>query len=370
MYKIVQVVPALGWGGAQVFCIQLCNQLAEYPGYHVTLISLYDYKAEKHLPLSMLDKRVKFISLDKKPGIDVSMFKKIYKTLKDIEPDVVHTHLHAGYYCFYAYYKLKHPFKKIHTLHNLAKEDAPLHGRKLYKYCFKRNIIHPVTISEEVHKSAVAEYGSFIKTLINNGSNAVLPTSVFAATKEKINQFKKDASTKILLNVARITRQKNQQLLIECMQRLEEKNVNAVAIILGDYLPEDKKIYNELIAKKPGNVYFLGKVTNVSDYLLCADAFILTSVFEGLPISLLEALSAGAVPICTPVGGIKNIVTKDIGFLSDDISADAYSKTLEDYFNTSNTELNRIKQNGKRLYAQEFSIQSCTAKYDALYHAP
>ncbi|HEY2726417.1 MAG TPA: glycosyltransferase family 4 protein [Parafilimonas sp.] len=370
MYKIVQIVPALGWGGAQVFCMQLCNQLAQYPGYNVTLISLYNYNAEKHLPLSMLDKKVKFISLDKKPGIDVSIFKKVYKVLKDIKPDVVHTHLHAGYYCFFAYYKLKYPFKKIHTLHNLAKEDAPLHGRKLYKYCFKRDIIHPVTISEEVYKSAVAEYGSFIKTLINNGSNPVLPTNAFTSIKEKIHTLKKDASTKILLNVARITRQKNQQLLIECMQKLQEKNVNAIAIVLGDYVPVDKNIYDELIAKKPANVHFLGKVSNVSDYLLQADAFVLTSTFEGLPISLLEALSAGAAPICTPVGGIKNIVTEDIGFLSADVSVNAYTKTLEDYFNTNNTELNRIKQNGQRLYEQEFSMQSCAAKYDVLYHAP
>ena len=94
-------------------------------------------------------------------------------------------------------------------------------------------------------------------------------------------------------------------------------------------MPEDKNIYDELIANKPGNVHFFGKVSNVSDYLLNADAFVLTSLFEGLPISLLEALSAGAVPVCTPVGGIINIVTKDIGFLSEDVSTDAYLKALE-----------------------------------------
>ncbi|HVX25566.1 MAG TPA: glycosyltransferase family 4 protein [Parafilimonas sp.] len=369
MYKIVQMVPALGWGGAQVFCIQLCNQLAAYKDYSVTLISMYDYDATKHLPLSMIDKRVKFITLGKKHGIDISMFKKIYRALKEIHPDVVHTHLHSGYYCFYAYRKLKYPFKKIHTLHNLAKEDAPLHGRKMFKYFFKRNIIVPVTISEEVHKSAVKEYGNCIKTLINNGSDPVKPTNAFEETKQKIDQLKKDKHTKVLLNVARISRQKNQVLLIDCMRQIEQKNINAIAIILGDYLPADKAIYDELIAKKPSNVHLLGKVTNVSDYLLNADAFVLTSLFEGLPISLLEALSAGAIPICTPVGGIINIVTKDIGFLSNDISTDAYLSAMNSFFNANNTELNRIKENGKRLYEQEFSMKSCAAKYDALYHA-
>ncbi|MEP6467603.1 MAG: glycosyltransferase [Parafilimonas sp.] len=241
MYKIVQMVPALGWGGAQIFCIQLCNELAKNPGYQVTLISMYTYDAQKHLPLSMLDKKVKLISLGKKPGIDVKMFSKIYKTLKEIEPDVVHTHLHAGYYCFYAYLKLKYPFKKVHTLHNLAKQDAPLHGRKMFKYFFKKHIIEAVTISDEVHKSAVEEYGSFIKTLIYNGSDEVKPTPAFNETAEKINSLKKNESTKVLLNVARISKQKNQKLLLDVMRLYESENV--IAVILGDYVANDKIIY-------------------------------------------------------------------------------------------------------------------------------
>jgi len=367
MYKIVQMVPALGWGGAQVFCIQLCNELAKYPGYEVTLISMYDHVPGKHLPLSMVSDKVKFVCLGKKAGLDPKMFLKIYKTLKDIKPDVVHTHLHAGYYCFYAYFKLKYPYKKIHTLHNLAKKDAPPHGRKMFKYFFKRNIIEAVTISDEVHKSAVEEYGSFIKTLIYNGSDEVKPSPLFNETAAKIKSFKKDADTKVLLNVARISRQKNQKLLIDVMHMAANENV--IAVILGDYVAEDKEIYDELIAGKPANVFFAGKVTNVSDYLLCADAFVLTSTFEGMPISLLEALSAGAIPVCTAVGGIINIVTADIGFLSREINKESFYAALQAYLNTGAADIDRLKQNGKALYNKEFSMQTCAAKYDALYHA-
>ena len=367
MYKIVQMVPALGWGGAQVFCIQLCNELAKNPNYQVTLISMYHYVPGKHLPLSMLDKKVAFITLGKKPGVDLRMFLKIYQTLKTIQPDVVHTHLHAGYYCFYAYRRLKYPYKKVHTLHNLAKQDAPLHGRKMFKYFFKNHIIEAVTISEEVHKSAVAEYGTCIKTLIHNGSDEVKPSSAFDETAERINSLKKNPDTKVLLNVARITRQKNQRLLLDVMRMIESENV--IAIILGDYVADDKAVYDELIANKPVNVHFLGKVTNVGDYLLCTDAFVLTSTFEGLPISLLEALSAGAVPVCTPVGGILNIVTKDIGFLSNDLSEDAYLKAVQSYLNADAPTIQKLKNNGKELYNNEYSMQTCASKYDALYHS-
>jgi glycosyltransferase involved in cell wall biosynthesis len=317
----------------------------------------------------MLDEKVKFITLGKKPGIDLKMFSKIYKALQQISPDVVHTHLHSGYYCFFAYKKLKYPFKKIHTLHNLAKRDAPLHGRKMFKYFFRKNIIQPVSISEEVYKSAVDEYGSYIKTLINNGCDPVKPSVALNETSEKINRYKKNSDTKILLNVARISRQKNQQLLLDCMRKLEEQDSNAVALILGDYVPDDKKIYDDLVTNKPSNVHFLGKVTNVGDYLLNVDAFVLTSLFEGLPISLLEALSAGAIPVCTPVGGIVSIVKKDIGFLSDDVSINAFVEALQSFLQTGKEELEQLRNNGKALYQKEFSMESCAVKYNALYHS-
>lgn len=367
MYKIVQMVPALGWGGAQVFCIQLCNEFAKKDGYEVTLISMYHHDPQKHLPLSMLNEKVKFITLGKKPGIDPSMFLKIYKTLKNIRPDVVHTHLHAGYYCFYTYLRLKYSYKKVHTLHNLAKQDAPPHGRKMFKYFFKRNIIEAVTISEEVHKSALEEYGAYIKTFIPNGSDQVKPTAALQETTQKINSLKKDSHTKVLLNVARITKQKNQKLLLDVMRNLTDENV--IAVILGDYVADDKTIYDELIANKPPNVYFLGKVANVSDYYLNADAFVLTSIFEGLPISLLEALSAGVVPICTPVGGIINTVTKDIGFLSDDTSEASFLQALKNYLHSDEAIIQTLKSNGKALYNKEYSMKSCADKYNALYHS-
>jgi len=241
MYKIVQMVPALGWGGAQVFCIQLCNELAKKPGYEVTLVSMYHHVPEKHLPLFMLDKNVKFITLGKKSGIDPGMFLRIYRLLKTIQPNVVHTHLHSGYYCFYAYFRLKYQLTKIHTLHNLAKQDAPPHGRRMFKYFFKKGIIIPVTISEEVHKSAVEEYGPCVKNLIHNGSDEVKPTAACTATAQKVRSLKKNGDTKVLLNVARITRQKNQRLLLDVMKQLENQNV--IAIVLGDYVADDKSIY-------------------------------------------------------------------------------------------------------------------------------
>lgn len=368
MLKIVQMVPALGWGGAQIFCIQLCNELASYPGYEVTLVSMYTHKPDKHLPLDLLDKRVKFVTLGKHKGPDLKIFSRIHKLLEEIKPDVVHTHLHTGYYCLLAYLKMKAlPFKKIHTFHNLVKKDIPWYGRSVYNYFFKKNIIHPVSISEEVFKSGIAQFGSSIKTLIPNGSVAVSPSPEFEQVKASVNQLKKNSDTKVLLNVARISKQKNQQLLLDCMRTLEAENANVIAIILGDCLPDSKQIYDNLMQHKSDNVHFLGQLKNVSDYYLNADAFVLSSIFEGLPISLLEAISAGVIPVCTPAGGVINIVNKSTGFLSTEISYASYLEAIRKYLSAKPEEIELMKSNCKKLYEKEYSMKSCAAKYNALY---
>src|SRR4051812_45552296 len=120
MFKIAQMVPALGWGGAQVFCIQLRNELAKYPNYEVTLVSLYDHNSTQ-MSIDLIDKRVKFITLGKKKGFDAKIFKKVYNLLQEIKPDVVHTHLHSGYYVTMAYLMMNNSsIRKIHTFHSLV----------------------------------------------------------------------------------------------------------------------------------------------------------------------------------------------------------------------------------------------------------
>lgn len=369
MYKIVQMVPALGWGGAQIFTIELCNELLKHPDYDVTLVSMYHHNPETHLPLDMLDSRIKFVTLGKHKGPDFSISSRIKKLLGEIKPDVVHTHLHTGYYCFPAYISAAgKKYKKIHTIHNLVKKDSPWHGRLAYKYFFRKNIIHPVTISQEVFKSAVEEYGNCIKTLINNGSDPAKPTAEFENVKARIQSLKKDENTKVLLNVARISTQKNQQLLLDCMAALQKDGENVIALILGDALADDKAMMEKLISTKPSNVHFLGKVKNVGDYYLNADGFVLSSIYEGLPISLLEALSVGVIPICTPAGGTVNIVKEDIGFLSKEINYNAFLEALKKYLQTDKSKIDTMKANGIQLYRKEFSMESCAERYIELYH--
>lgn len=364
MPKIVQIVPALGWGGAQIFCIQLCNELVARPGFEVILVSLYNHTSS-HLPLEKLNSKVRFIELGKRRGIDWKIFARLDRLLTELVPDVVHTHLHAGYYVGWAYLRDRSSFRKIHTFHNLVKKDAPWHGRLVYKYFFRKQIVTPVSISEEVLRGAIKEYGNQFNVLIHNGTVPVKKTELFDEVREKYQALKKNGKTKVLINVARVMKQKNQKLILESFRLLEKENV--IAVIVGGSTPEEVDLYDELRQQKPDNVHFVGKVSNVGDHILNSDGFLLSSIYEGLPISLLEAMSVGLIPICTPVGGIKDVVKGTFGFLTEDLSVNSMVSEILKFLHLDETNIAKMKNVAKEEFEINFDMKSCCDKYVALY---
>lgn len=111
-------------------------------------------------------------------------------------------------------------------------------------------------------------------------------------------------------------------------------------------------------------VHFLGTKENVPDYLFASDAFCLSSLWEGAPISLLEAGFAGCYPLCTPVGGCKDtIINNEWGMLSKDLSVDSYTEMLQEYMEQQFYDRNRISN----LYKGKYLMKECATKYQNLF---
>ena len=131
-------------------------------------------------------------------------------------------------------------------------------------------------------------------------------------------------------------------------------------LVIGDGF--DQGPGAELKRRACAKIHFLGLKNNVADYLCCSDAFCLTSIYEGLPISLLEAMACGVVPICTRIGGIPDVVADGKnGYLSE-VSLNAYMSALERYLNEAGGLEDLVKY-----FESRFSMSSCAAKYMDIY---
>ncbi|MDD5432010.1 MAG: glycosyltransferase family 4 protein [Candidatus Omnitrophica bacterium] len=135
-----------------------------------------------------------------------------------------------------------------------------------------------------------------------------------------------------VLFVGRLQLQKAPMKLVETFLEFREKNDNAVLIIVGDgNLRGQLECYVDKHNLR-NCVYLLGNLTQmiVADFYRASDVFVLTSNFEGMPISVLEALGSGLPVVSTCVGEVERVITA--GF-SGEI---AYSGTVEELTNSIN----------------------------------
>jgi len=364
--KIVQIIYTLSSGGAEKFVVNLSNELAA-KGNDVCVCILREANESYSFNRQFLRDDVKFVSLCIPAGFSPSQIPDVERFLDEQHPDVVHCHLNVIPFIFR--YALHHrEIRFFHTIHNVADKACGNRYQIVFnRFFYKRNIIHPITISDVCQQSYVRLYGLDNSSMIINGTAPVKPSCSFLDVQDEVKRLKPNENTKVFIHVARFDPQKNQALLIGVFNRLYDEGENFILLVVGRGF--DSYPGSELRNAACDKIFFLGEKSNVGDYLLNSDAFCLTSVFEGLPISLLEAISCGVTPICTPVGGVLDVITDGVnGYLSEKTDMDAYYAAIRRFLS------NNIEKESTMTSFSKYSIDKCATAYcdvfsDALFNS-
>lgn len=187
------------------------------------------------------------------------------------------------------------------------------------------------------------------------------PTAHINEVKKEVETYKLSVETLVFIHVARCHKQKNQQLLIDSFNVLNKNGVDFILLMIGSgYDSLEGKVIQASACDK---IHFLGEKDNVNDYMMCSDAFCLSSQYEGLPISLLEAFSYGLTPICTPRGGIPDVITDGVnGYLS-------CGMDVKDYVNAIKRFMDNPMECDKQVsfYKDNYSMDVCAKEYEKLF---
>ena len=163
----------------------------------------------------------------------------------------------------------------------------------------------------------------------------------------------------LFLHVARFNPVKNQNLLIDSFNQLIKEGEDVNLVIIGDGFDSEDGL--ALQRKADERIHFIGTRKNVADYMLNTDIFCLSSDYEGMPITLLEASLAGVPAVSTPVCGAVDLIQDGInGFLSRSHSLEDYKsaviKAIENF--------DGIKANATRMKDScPYTIAECAKKY-------
>lgn len=362
--KIVHVIGTLNRGGAERFVIDLCNEIAKIEKYEVYIISLCGNDPQNTF-INDLGGNVKYISFNKKRGLSFSVLLKLTNWLKVKNPHIVHSHLNSfEYLILYRTFKSRTTF--FHTIHNMANlECTNLVIKTIRAFFYRNNKVIPITISMNGSKTYKDYYGLNNEIVIENACPSLFTTSEFNQLYEK---YKGVENRFLLVHIGRISIEKNQEMLIESVKKFNATELmKCKLLIIGDIRDEQLSIKLRSIAKNDPNIEFLGGKNNIADYLSIADGFCLSSVSEGMPISLIEAMSVGCIPICTPVGGIKEMIKDGVtGFLSKNNTLESYFKALKRavYFKDKDV----IKDNISKAFENRFHIEICAKNHLKTYN--
>jgi glycosyltransferase involved in cell wall biosynthesis len=227
--------------------------------------------------------------------------------------------------------------------------------RLAYSWFFKFFLLFvdaPVFVSQENFDKFGRGQLTAKGTMIYNGLN---PEKLIFLPKNEAVDFLKEKTglnnAYFIGSIGRLDYQKNYEFLIDIFPEILKIKPEAAAIIFGGGSEEGK--YRELIASKKleNKIFLLGDVPNAARFIKGFDLFVLPSRYEGLSITLIEALFAGLRILTTKVGGNQETTGCDEELFELDNQADflAKFKKLQDLEVLKMVDANNQKQTEKFL---------------------
>lgn len=286
-------------------------------------------------------------------------FRNICRLLKQEKPDVVHTNVGAMLHMalpVLLYGKCKHYF----TVHSMGHRIFGGVKKHIAKWLFHSKKILPVAIGAEVKRSLCSAYNlpeADIPCVYNGVDTTAFPQKTGEAVPGAPCHF---------MTVGRIQKVKNFSMLVSAFAKVLEAQPESRLTIVGDgELREEiaQQIQQLGIA---GSVELAGRQNDVASFLQKADVYCATSLVEGLPVSVLEAMSIGLPVITTPAGGAIDVVKDgENGLISPHGDIEAFARCMERL--ATDTALRRQMGEDSRRKALALDVKNCARGYEEIY---
>jgi glycosyltransferase involved in cell wall biosynthesis len=302
--KVVQIVPMLSPGGAERVAVHIARGLNRRR--FETMAISFTGRVGCDLDHMLEEEGIEARYLSKHPGFDYRVYCRLDAVLKEFEPDVIHTHLHVLRYALPSMLLMKRA-AMVHTVHNLAEREVEPRARLIQRYAFTHGV-KPVAVAEEVAASLGRLYGIHRCRVIAN----CIPTELYANPHTPRNVWRAKEGFKdtdvLFVCVARFAPQKNHALLLESFAEGPACDPRAHLVLVGEGELRANIEEHARKLKVAEKVHFLGLRSDIPDVLGAADVFVMSSDYEGNPLSVLEAMASGLPIVSTAVGGVPKLV--------------------------------------------------------------
>lgn len=176
-----------------------------------------------------------------------------------------------------------------------------------------------------------------------------------------------DTGGTLIFSPSRLDPQKGIDLMIEVAKRVMDKHPNTVFVVAGGGPLTDKVDAWARAAGVDKNMHFIGPIDTVPAHLKAADIFLLTSRWEALPISIVEAFRAGLPVVATDCGGVSELIDDDVGVLCPIEDASALTEAVLEFVESQALRKSKGAAALERSQDDRFNGEVVHARFEAAY---
>jgi glycosyltransferase involved in cell wall biosynthesis len=374
---VLYFVPNFGTGGTERLVYDLCTHLDPLR-FEVSVCSFFPGIYSKELARQgkrhhvitdrNTDERVRNSIFGKVSGY-LSRLKRIKRIIETEEIDVINTH-HLGPFIHVI---LLRPFLSrkvglVHTEHNPP--DTSIYNKNQVKICL------PLLKYADAVTGVSRKVADYIRETCHLPSRKVhailngVNTEAFrtADSRERMRGAMGFARSDAVIGmIGNLRAEKNQRVLITAFSLLYGAMPHLYLVLAGDgsCRRDLEQLARELAVAD--RVHFLGHRLDAPDVMAMFDVYCLPSVYEGMPLSILEAWSAGKPVVATDVTGIRDIVIHDTnGLLVPVNDAQSLASALQRVLGDSELS-ERLSHEGQKYALERCTMAGMVRQYEDLY---
>jgi len=350
---IAHVIDSMEVGGAEAVVAALCR-LQRAAGHAVSVHCLH----EKGAVAEELEREAIPVHVHGPASAPVILW-HLYRTFRRTRPAVVHCHNKSATVHAAVVARLAGARVLVSTRHGMA--ALPYRLRKELKFWVIAALLcdRVVAVCEVARRNMIAGANAVAHKVvtIRNGAYPAVVRTGSAVEKRGFT----------LVTVGRLAPAKSYDTLLRSVALARQRVPDLTLWIVGDGVEAAslRRLSSQL--DLDGTVQFCGERPDVGSWLREADVFVLSSISEGLPISILEAMAVGLPAIVTDVGGMPEVVSlSGAGTTVPARDVDLLASAIVE-FARRRGDLKEWGERARSCYAQHFTPERMADQYLALY---
>lgn len=299
----------------------------------------------------------------------ISILLKLIRILKEHDIDIIHCHAHkATTYGTIAAIFAHSPVVAAHV-HRLGRTRN--FKRKVLNFLLFRKINRIIPVANSV-KEDILKNNWFLSakklTVLENSVEYNRFANISISKQAAKQMLGMPADALVAGTVGRLVPTKGLPYLIKAFSKVKNQIPQAHLVLLGDGRLKPELEEQAVNANCQDSIHFLGHRNNIEMLLRGMDVFVLSSIAEGMPRVILEAMAAKVPCVATKVGGIPEIInSNDVGFLVQPGNPEELARAMIGVLNMPENKLEKLIERAQNRVKQLYSHEVVREKLRNLY---